>query len=51
MIIQHNANPTKTFEMGLNQFADMTRDEFVAYVNRGVKKTSDAYMQEIYQSQ
>lgn len=25
----HNSDPTQTYQMGVNQFADMTREEFI----------------------
>jgi len=28
MIIQHNADSSQTYKMGINQFADITHDEF-----------------------
>jgi hypothetical protein len=28
-IIAHNSNPESTYEMGVNQFSDLTKDEFV----------------------
>lgn len=30
MIDEHNANPKNTYTMGINKFADMTKEEFVA---------------------
>ena len=40
-IIQHNSVPDKNFTLGINQFSDLTSEEFKAlYINSGYKKSS-----------
>ena len=43
MIKQHNADPTQTFKMGLNQFTDLEPYEFKAYVGKIVTTKQECY--------
>ena len=40
-IVEHNYNPKKTFTMGINQFSDMTDEEFVEFYN--LKATAEQH--------
>jgi cathepsin L len=44
MILSHQSNPTRTFELGVNRFADLSADEFRRTRPNGYRNVQRAYL-------
>lgn len=42
-IMTHNADKSQTFVMGINQFTDLTSEEFKTYIRGGLKNVGSSY--------
>jgi len=42
-IENHNSNPSRTFDVGINKFSDLSREEYVAFLKSGGAPSSECY--------